>query len=146
MQHYLTILQSSMRRRWEAPVLSDYRGTTFTFAEVASEIYRMHAIFKEIGLKPGDRVALAAKNSARWAIGFIATVSYRAVAVPILNDFAIGDIQNLVAHSESKILFTETKTWEDMSPANMPELAATISIDDFSPLYGRDCDMRAVVA
>ena len=84
-----------MRRRWEAPVLSDYRGTTFTFAEIASEIYRMHAVFEQVGVKPGDKVALAAKNSARWAIGFLAAVTYRAVAVPILSDFAIGDIHHL---------------------------------------------------
>ena len=135
-----------MRRRWEAPVLSDYRGTTFTFAEVASEIYRMHAIFKQVGLKPGDRVALAAKNSARWAIGFLSAVTYRAVAVPILSDFAIGDIQSLVAHSESKVLFTENKMWDDMSVANMPELLTAISIEDFAPMYGRDCDINIEVA
>ena len=135
-----------MRRRWEAPVLSDYRGTTFTFAEIASEIYRMHAVFEQVGVKPGDKVALAAKNSARWAIGFLAAVTYRAVAVPILSDFAIGDIQGLVAHSESKVLFTESKMWEEMSEKNMPELEIAVSIDDFSPLYGRNCDLQNEVA
>ena len=146
MQHYLSIFQSTMRRRWDSPALSDYRGTTFTFAEIATEIYRLHAIFEQVGLKPGDHVALAAKNSARWAIGFLAAVSYRAVAVPILSDFANQDIQNLVAHSGSVVLLTERKMWEEMKSENMPSLATAISTDDFSALYGRDCDIANVVA
>ncbi len=146
MQHYLTILQSTMRRRWDCQALSDYRGTTFTFAEIATEIYRLHAIFEQVGVKPGDHVALAAKNSARWAIGFLAAVTYRAVAVPILSDFAIADIQSLVDHSESVVLFTESRMWDEMSSDNMPKLSATISSEDFSALYCRDCDAQTLVA
>ena len=138
MQHYLTTLQSSMRQRWNCSALSDYRGTTFTFADIATEIYRMHVIFEQLGLKPGDKVALAAKNSARWAIGFLSSVTYRAVAVPILSDFTIGDIQTLISHSESVVLFTESKMWAEMSADNVPNVAAVVSADDLSLIYVRD--------
>lgn len=135
MRHYLSILLNTMRENWEKPVLSDYRGETFTFADMASQMARMHRIFEAAGVEKGDRVALAAKNSARWAMAFLSIATYRGVAVSILADFNPADIAGLVNHSDSKVLFTDPKTWEAMNANPMPELKAVINVEDYSPIF-----------
>lgn len=135
MRHYLSILLETMRENWENPVLSDYRGETFTFADMASQMARMHRIFEAAGVEKGDRVALAAKNSARWAMAFLSIATYRGVAVSILADFNPADIAGLVNHSDSKVLFTDPKTWEAMNSNPMPELKAVINVEDYSPIF-----------
>ncbi len=135
MRHYLSILLETMRENWEKPVLSDYRGETFTFADMASQMARMHRIFEAAGVEKGDRVALAAKNSARWAMAFLSIATYRGVAVSILADFNPADITGLVNHSDSKVLFTDPKTWEAMNSNPMPELKAVINVEDYSPMF-----------
>ena len=137
MKHYLSIFKDTIRAKWEKPAVSDYNGATYTFAQIATDIKRIHAIFAGLGVQPGDKVAIAAKNSAHWAIAFLATVSYRAVIVPILNDFLPADIATLTDHSESVVLFTEPKTWESMPLETMPKLQAVVNSDDFSALYSR---------
>ena len=114
LRHYLTILQDAIRRKWNEPALSDYKGDTFTFADIATRISKLHFVFDRLGVKPGDKIALASKNSARWATSFMAAATYRAVAVPILNDFTAEAISNLVNHSESVVLFTDAATWDAM--------------------------------
>ena len=138
MKHYLSIFKDTVRVKWEKPALSDYNGKTYTFAHIATDIKRIHAIFAGLGVQPGDKVAIAAKNSAHWAITFLATATYRAVVVPILNDFLPADIATLTDHSESVVLFTETKMWENMPLDNMPKLKAVVNTDDFSALYSRE--------
>ena len=135
MRHYLSILLDTMRENWEKPVLSDYCGETFTFADMASQMARMHRIFEASGVEKGDRVALAAKNSARWAMAFLSIATYRGVAVSILADFNPADIAGLVNHSDSKVLFTDPKTWEAMNANPMPELKAVINVEDYSPIF-----------
>ena len=135
MRHYLSILLDTMRENWEKPVLSDYRGETFTFADMASQMARMHRIFEAAGVEKGNRVALAAKNSARWAMAFLSIATYRGVAVSILADFNPADIAGLVNHSDSKVLFTDPKTWEAMNSNPMPELKAAINVEDYSPIF-----------
>ena len=135
MRHYLSILLDTMRENWEKPVLSDYRGETFTFADMASQMARMHRIFEAAGVEKGDRVAFAAKNSARWAMAFLSIATYRGVAVSILADFNPADIAGLVNHSDSKVLFTDPKTWEAMNANPMPELKAVINVEDYSPIF-----------
>ncbi len=138
MRHYLSIFQQAVRNRWDKPAVSDYRGETFTFADIATRIAKHHALFEKVGLQPGDKVALASKNCARWAISFLAVGTYRAVAVPILPDFAPETIGELANHSESVILFTEARIWEAIDRKNVPTLKAVISVDDFSILYAAD--------
>ncbi|MBP3317200.1 MAG: AMP-binding protein [Alistipes sp.] len=146
MQHYLTILQHSMRTKWNAPVLSDYQGDTFTFADIATRIAKLHFIFDKLGVKPGDKLALAAKNSARWATSFLAIATYRGVAVPILNDFTPEAIGNLTRHSESCVLFTEEKTWQELDANELPDLVAAINVDNFAPLYSKDGNLEQIMA
>lgn len=135
MRHYLSILQTSMRERWHKPALSDYKGATFTFADMATRIAKLHALFEAMDMKDGDKVALASKNCAHWAISFLATATRRCVAVPILPDFATETIAGLTDHSESVVLFTESRMWEDMDVATMPRLKAAINVEDFTLLY-----------
>ena len=135
MRHYLSILQTSMRERWHKPALSDYKGSTFTFADMATRIAKLHALFEAMDMKDGDKVALASKNCAHWAISFLATATRRCVAVPILPDFATETIAGLTDHSESVVLFTESRMWEGMDVATMPRLKAAINVEDFTLLY-----------
>lgn len=146
MRHYLSILQHSMRDRWEKPALSDYKGDTFTFADMATRIAKLHAVFSKIGIEPGEKIALAGKNSARWAISFLAIATHRAVAVPILPDFAPETIAGLTDHSESVVLFTERKMWEQMSQEQMPLLKAAIDVENYTVIYSKDESLAAEVA
>ena len=138
MRHYLSIFQKSVRENWNSPALSDYQGATYTFGEIAAEISKLHTCFNIAGVELGDRVAIAAKNSSRWAMSFVSIVTKGAVAVPILADFNPADIAKLVDHSESVALFTDAKTWDAMDVAVMPSLRAAINIEDFSLLYAAD--------
>ena len=138
MRHYLSIFQQSARENWNSPALSDYQGVTYTFGEIATRISKLHACYKAIGVKAGDRAAIAAKNSAHWATSFVSIVSYQAVAVPILADFNPADIAKLTAHSDSLVLFTDAKTWEVMDIEVMPELKVAINIENFTLLYSSD--------
>ena len=136
MRHYLEAIQESIRKNWDAEALSDLNGETFKFRQIAEEIRHLHHIFDNAGLKAGDRVALCAKNSSHWAIAFLAVQTYRAVAVPLLNDFLPESVMALVAHSGSKMLFTDSSLWSHLDPARMGELSVAVDVDDFSLLMG----------
>ncbi len=138
MEHYLTRIENRLRRNWEKPALSDYRGASFTSAQVAEQFARLHVLFEACGVKRGDKVALAGLNSAHWAMAFLSAATYRAVVVPILADFTNENIQSLADHSESKVLFVDPKKWADMNPAKMPHLLLAINIENYSILYVAD--------
>ena len=145
MRHYLDRLQESMIAKWSTPALSDYRGETFTFANFATEIARLHTIYRIVGVNKADKVSLAAKNSSRWAMAFLATTTYRAVAVPILADFTPEAITNLTAHSDSVVLFTEPRIWEEMEIEKMPEVRVVINLENYDILYLRDESLRSSI-
>ena len=138
MKHYFTRLQEAMKANWERPALANYRGETFTFGEVATQIAKLHVLYEAIGLKKGDKVALCAKNSARWGIAFFSANTYEAVVVPILADFHPDSVNNLVDHSESTVLFTDTDIWSKLDIEKMPKIKAVVSTADFKLLYAAD--------
>ncbi len=138
MKHYFTRLQEAMKANWERPALANYRGETFTFGEVATQIAKLHVLYEAIGLKKGDKVALCAKNSARWGIAFFSANTYEAVVVPILADFHPDSVNNLVDHSESIVLFTDTDIWNKLDIEKMPQVKAVVSTADFKLLYAAD--------
>ena len=146
MRHYLEILRESMLAKWDKQAVSDYKGKDFTFADIATQIVRLHEVFEAVGVKPGDKIALSAKNSAHWAIAFFASVTYRAVAVPLLHEFLPEQTAGLVDHSDSVVLFTESKNWETMPKEVMPQLKAAIDLENFKALYAKDIDLEAVIA
>ncbi len=138
MKHYFTRLQEAMTANWERPALGNYRGETFTFGEVATQIAKLHVLYEAIGLEKGDKVALCAKNSARWGIAFFSANTYEAVVVPILADFHPDSVNSLVDHSESTVLFTDSDIWAKLDIEKMPQIKAVVSTADFKLLYAAD--------
>ena len=138
MKHYFTRLEEAIKNNWDRPALGNYRGELFTFGDFATQIAKFHVFFENIGLKKGDKVALCAKNSARWGITFFAANTYEAVLVPILADFHPDSVNSLVDHSESTILLTDTDIWNKLDITKMPSIKAVISSSDFSLLYAAD--------
>ena len=138
MKHYFTRLEEAMKANWGRPALGNYRGELFTFGEVAENIAKLHVLYEAAGLKKGDKVALCAKNSARWGIAFFSANTYEAVVVPILADFHPDSVNSLVDHSESIVLFTDTDIWNKLDIAKMPKVKAVVSTADFKLLYAAD--------
>ncbi|MBQ8421977.1 MAG: AMP-binding protein [Bacteroidales bacterium] len=135
MKHYFTRLEEAMKANWERPALGNYKGELFTFGELASNIEKLHILFETAGLKKGHKVALCAKNSARWGVAFFAANTYEAVVVPILADFHPGSVNSLVDHSESTVLFTDSDIWKKLDITKMPTVKAVVSTADFKLLY-----------
>ena len=138
MKHYFTRLEESIKTNWNRPALGNYRGELFTFGEVATNIAKLHVLYEAVGLKKGDKVALCAKNSARWGIAFFSANTYEAVVVPILADFHPDSVNSLVDHSESTVLFTDTDIWSKLDITKMPMVKAVVSTADFKLLYAAD--------
>ena len=138
MEHYFNRLQNAMRSNWDRPALCNYKGESFTFGDLATRIERFHIVFESAGISKGDKIALCARNSARWAVSFLAITTYGAVVVPILADFHPDSINSLVAHSGSMMLFTDKDIWNKLDIGKMPELKTAVCVGDFSVLYTSD--------
>lgn len=146
MIHFITRFVETARKNWDTPALCDYKGAKFTYADIAKQIARLHLIFEKSGIAAGDKIALCSKNTAHWAIAYLAAASYRAVAVPILNGFTPDNLEKLADHSDSKLLFTEKEMWSEMNSENMPQLVGAINVEDYSVLYSRDGRLETAVA
>jgi long-chain acyl-CoA synthetase len=144
MKHYFTRFEEAVKNNWNNVALANFRGESFTFGELATQIAKFHVFFEAIGLKKGDKVALCAKNSARWGVTFFAANTYEAVLVPILADFHPESVNSLVDHSESKLLLTDSDIWSKLDITKMPSIKAVISSSDFSLLYAADEAIQAV--
>jgi len=142
-EHYFSKLERSIRLRWNDPALCNFQGEEFTFGELATNIAKFHILFGSLGIKKGDKIALSARNSARWGVSFLSISTYNAVVVPILNDFLPENIANLTDHSDSKLLFTDPDIFEKMDPEMMPKIKAVISVKDFTLLYSRTDEIKA---
>ena len=117
-ENLIKIYETSFRENREMPALTDYfKGETFSYYEMAKEIAKLHLLFKKAGVKKGDKIALIGRNNSRWCITYIATISYGAVIVPILQDFAPADIIHIINHSESKLLFLGDNFWDIIEEA-----------------------------
>ncbi len=99
------LIQESIIANWDADALTDYKGQTLQFHDVARKIEKVHILFENSGVQKGDKIALCGRNSSQWAVAFIATLTYGAVAVPILHEFMPEQIHNIVNHSDAKLLF-----------------------------------------
>lgn len=146
MKHYLKRLEDAVKANWDRQALCNYRGEQFTFAEMAGHIARLHILFENAGLKKGMKVALCAKNSARWGIAFFAVNTYETVVVPILADFHPDSINTLVDHSESLVLFTDADMWKKLDRSKMPNIKAVMAVGDFSLLYAANDNIAAAAA
>ena len=130
-------IQRAIVDYWDQDALTDYQGITLQFHDVARKIEKLHILFENSDVKQGDKIAICGRNSAHWAVAFIATLTYGAVAVPILHEFNGEQIQNIVNHSESKLLFIGDYAVKTIDPEQMPALEGIINIPDFSLMVSR---------
>ena len=138
MKQYLKKLEQQVHERPDTPALCDYGGSEYTYGEVAAAIEQYHIFFAAAGVRKGQKIALCARSSARWAISFLAVNTYGAVIVPILADFTPEGISQLTNHSESIMLITEADIWKKMDPASTPLLKGVINVKSDSMLWGTD--------
>ncbi|MBQ6724877.1 MAG: AMP-binding protein [Paludibacteraceae bacterium] len=132
-KHYFSYLQETMARRWDNLALKDLDGVnSYTYAQLAAEIEKLHITWRECGIKEGDKIALAGRNCANWGLLFLAAESYKAVVVSILPDFTAEGIYSLVEHSESILLYVGPNVKKKIDTKQMPGLKATIFMDDMT--------------
>ncbi len=138
-QHYFTYLSNVATRQWNDLALSDYNeNRQYTFGEMAATILRLHQLFKLIGISQGDKIAICGRNCANWAVAYLAIMAYKAVAVSILQDFKAEDIEHLVAHSDSKLLFVGPYVWNELSAQPLDSLQAVFSLTDWTCLRAKN--------
>ncbi len=126
------IIQQSIIDHWNADALTDYKGATLQYHDVARKIEKLHILFENSGVQRGDKIALCGRNSSQWAVAFLATLTYGAVAVPILHEFNAEQIHNIVNHSEAKLLFVGDHVVTVINPDEMPGLEGIINNPDYS--------------
>lgn len=134
---FIAQFEQSFKNNWDLPALSDYKGITLHYKDVARRIAKLHILFEECGLKKGDKIAICGRNQANWGVVFFATITYGAVAVPILHEFKADNIHHIVNHSEARVLFAGDVIWESINERAMPGLEAIILTGDFSIVYSR---------
>ncbi|MDV6192902.1 long-chain fatty acid--CoA ligase [Bacteroides hominis] len=137
-QRFIGYIEQSIINNWDANALTDYKGITLQYKDVARKIAKFHIILEMAGIQPGDKIAVCGRNSAHWAVTFLATVTYGAVIVPILHEFKADNIHNIVNHSEAKLLFVGEQVWENLNEDRMPLLEGISSLTDFAPLVSRN--------
>lgn len=134
---FIKLIESSIIKNWNLDALTDFKGATLQYHDVARKIEKLHILFENSGVTKGDKIALAGRNSANWAVAFLATLTYGAVAVPILHEFTADQIHNIVNHSDAKILFVGDVVATQIDPTKMPELEGIIYIPDYSLVLSR---------
>ena len=134
---FISLIAESIKTNWDLDALTDYEGSTLQYKDVARKIEKLHILFENAGVVKGDKIALCGRNSANWAVAFLATLSYGAVAVPILHEFKASQVHDIVNHSDAKILFAGDVVWPTLNADEMPHLEGIIHIPDYSLLVSR---------
>jgi long-chain acyl-CoA synthetase len=137
-ENFIKYIETSIKENWDLPALSDYQGKDYKYSDVARKITRIHIMFEECEVKKGDKIALIGKNSANWAMTYLAIISYGATVVPILPDFLPDDVHHIVNHSDSIVLFSGDPIWENLDEKSMPNLRAIFSLTDYRLLIEND--------
>lgn len=132
------LFEESIKKNWDLDALTDYKGTTLQYKDVARKIEKIHILLEESGIQKGDKVAICGRNSSHWGVTFLSVLTYGAVAVPILHEFKADNIHSIINHSEAKMLFVGDVVWENLNEAVMPALEGIILINDFSILVSRN--------
>ena len=130
-------IYDTITKNWDADALTDYQGATLQFHDVARKIEKLHIVFENCGIEKGDKIAICGRNSAHWAVTFLATLTYGAVAVPILHEFNAEQIHNIVNHSGAKALFVGDFVAKEIDPVQMPNLEGIVFLPDFSLIISR---------
>ena len=134
---YNEMIRKSIQDHWFLDSMSDYGLFTFQYNDVARIIEKLHILFEQAGIQPGDKIALCGRNLSRWGAAFFSILTYGAVAVPILHEFHPSQVHDIVNHSESKLLFVGDKVWPNLNAEEMPDLQGIISLADYSLLVSR---------
>ncbi|MDR0756463.1 MAG: AMP-binding protein [Tannerella sp.] len=135
-ENFIKLFETNFRENWDLPSLSDYgTDTTFRFGEVAREIARLHLLFEQCRVGRGDKIALVGKDCARWCIAYMATVTYGAVIVPILQDFNPNDIHHIINHSDATFLFVSDLVRDSLEEEKIPGIRKAFSLTDFRCIY-----------
>ena len=138
-ENFIKLYENSFRENWDLPCYTNYgEPESYTYGEVAEEIAKLHLLFKHCSLRRGDKIAVIGKNNARWCIAYMATITYGAIIVPILQDFNPNDVHHIVNHSESVFLFTSDTIWENLEEERLTGIRAVFSLTDFRCLHQRD--------
>ena len=135
---FIDYIEQSIIKNWDKDSLTDYKGITLQYKDVARKIAKFHIVLESAGIQPGDKIAVCGRNSAHWAVTFLATITYGAVIVPILHEFKADNIHNIVNHSEAKLLFVGDQAWKNLNEDAMPLLEGIASLTDFSSLVSRN--------
>jgi long-chain acyl-CoA synthetase len=144
-EQFVNYVGESIKKNWNLPALSDYNGEKLTYGDTGTYILKFHLLFERMGIKKGDKIALVGKNSARWCCVYLAAVSYGAVIVPILPDFKPDDIQSIINHSDSILLFSSDSIFQSMDTAKLPAIQAVISINSFEIFYTASDTIKSLV-
>ena len=132
-ENFIRLFEDSFRNNWELPAYSNYgEESTMTYADVAKRVAKIHILFEQCNLQPNDKVALIGRNNANWAITYLATVTYGAVIVPILQDFNPNDVHHITNHSESKLLIVGDNIWENLEEEKLTTVKAVFSLTGFN--------------
>ncbi len=135
-ENLIKIYEENFRKNSELPALKDYfKSDSFTYLEMAREIAKLHLLFDEMKIQRGDKIALIGRNNPRWCISYLATITYGAIIVPILQDFNPNDVINIINHSESRMIFLGDNFWDVMEEDRIPMIEAAISLTDFKVIY-----------
>ena len=132
-----SLFEQSIKANWDLDALTDYEGKTLQYNDVARKVEKLHILFENAGVVKGDKIALCGRNSAHWAVAFIATLTYGAVAVPILHEFKPQQVHDIVNHSDARLLFVGDVAWEELSADEMPNLEGIVYIPDYSLCVSR---------
>lgn len=138
-------ISESLAANWDRDALSGFHGKTFTYGELAARVAHLHILYRAAGLKPGDRVAICAKNSAEWAATFLGALTYGAVVVPLLHEFQPGNITHLVTHAEARLLFTERAIADNLDMERMPDVEGVLLLGDLEVVSDRSGKLQSAV-
>ncbi len=141
---FLGLIEESLKTHWELPALTDYQGETFYYKDIAAEIYQLHILLEQAGIRKGDRVALIGRNSSRWVISFFGILSYGAVATPILHDFKPENVHHIVNHSEAKVLLAAKQNWEVLNEHAIAGVELILSLEDWSVIRSKRPEVMKV--
>ena len=133
----IQLIEESIRKNWNLDAMTDYKGATLQYKDVARKIEKMHILFEHAGIKKGDKIALCGRNSANWTATFLGVITYGAVAAPILHEFKADNVHNIVNHSEARMLFVGDQVWENFNEAAMPHLEGIIELKNFDLVVSR---------
>lgn len=130
-------VEDSIKGNWNRDALTDYRGSTLQYKDVARLIEKLHILFNEAGVVPGDKISLCGRNSSNWGVAFLATLTYGAVPVPILHEFKADNVHNIINHSDSKLAFVSDSNWENLNEEEIPNVLGVIRIEDYELFISR---------